>query len=135
LAQKLLAAGEQVVDIPPKLSSRVRVLSTGNARKNDSLDATFTALAALRNDRVAEVLPEDGPQGHTEILKMLTERREDLVAERTRTLNRLHVLLRDLLCNPCLGSSSPPIRPRSCCVAPGRGILRAGYAGSWLPSW
>ena len=102
MAQKLLAAGEQVVDIPPKLSSRVRVLSSfaGNARKNDSLDATFTALAALRNDRLAEVLPEDGPEGHTEILKMLTERREDLVAERTRALNRLHVLLRDLLCDP-----------------------------------
>lgn len=26
----------------------MRVLSTGNARKNDRLDATFTALAALR---------------------------------------------------------------------------------------
>ncbi len=47
LAQKLLAAGERVVEVPPKLSSRVRVLSTGNARKNDGLDATFTALAAL----------------------------------------------------------------------------------------
>src|SRR5215210_6426734 len=35
LAQKLLAAGERVVDVPPKLSSRVRVLSSGNARKND----------------------------------------------------------------------------------------------------
>lgn len=100
LAQKLLAAGEQVVDVPSKLSSRVRVLSTGNARKNDRLDATFTALAALRNDRLASVQSEDGPEGHAEILRMLTERREDLVSERTRTLNRLHVLLRDLLCDP-----------------------------------
>jgi hypothetical protein len=48
----------------PKLSSRVRVLSTGNARKNDALDATFTALAAaLRNERLASVQPEDGPEG------------------------------------------------------------------------
>lgn len=100
LAQKLLAAGEQVVDVPPKLSSRVRVLSTGNARKNDRLDATFTALAALRNDRLASVQSEHGPEGHAEILRLLTERREDLVAERTRALNRLHVLLRDLLSNP-----------------------------------
>jgi transposase len=102
LAQKLLAAGERVVDVPPKLSSRVRVLSSfaGNARKNDSLDATFTALAALRNDRLASVQPEDGPQGHAEILRLLTERREDLVSERTRALNRLHVLLRDLLSDP-----------------------------------
>ena len=85
---------------PPKLSSRVRVLSTGNARKNDALDATFTALAALRNDRLASVQPEDSPEGHAEILRLLTERREDLVCERTRALNRLHVLLRDLLSDP-----------------------------------
>lgn len=100
LAQKLLAGGEQVVDVPPKLSARVRVLSSGNARKNDRLDATFTALAAVRNDRLASVQPEDGPDGHAEILRLLTERREDLVAERTRSLNRLHVLLRDLLSDP-----------------------------------
>jgi hypothetical protein len=83
LAQKLLAAGERVVDVPPKLSSRVRVLSTGNARKNDRLDATFTALAALRNDSLSSVQPEDGPESHVEILRLLTERREDLVSERT----------------------------------------------------
>ena len=101
LAQKLLAAGERVVDVPPKLSSRVRVLSTGNARKNDRLDATFIALAALRNDRLTSVQTEDGPEGHVEILRLLTERREDLVSERTRALNRLHVLLlRDLLSDP-----------------------------------
>jgi hypothetical protein len=100
LAQKLLAAGERVVDVPPKLSSRVRVLSTGNARKNDALDATFTALAALRNDRLTSVQPENGPEGRTEILRLLTERREDLVCERTSALNRLHVLLRDLLSDP-----------------------------------
>jgi len=32
----------------------------------------------------------------TVILRLLSDRRDDLVAERTRTLNRLHVLLRDL---------------------------------------
>jgi transposase len=93
LAQKLVAAGETVVDVPPKLSAKVRVLSTGNARKNDALDATFTALAALRNERLARVHPED----RTEVLRLLSERREDLVAERTRLLNRLHGLLRDLV--------------------------------------
>ena len=53
LAQKLAASGEEVVDVPPKLSAKVRVLSTGNARKNECLDATFIALAALRNERLA----------------------------------------------------------------------------------
>jgi transposase len=93
LAQRLSAAGESVVDVPPKLSARVRVLSTGNARKNDELDALATALAASRNERLAAVDPE----ASSEVLRLLSERREDLVAERTRALNRLHALLRDLV--------------------------------------
>jgi hypothetical protein len=45
LAGRLAAAGESVVDVPPKLSARVRVLSSfaGNARKNDELEALATA--------------------------------------------------------------------------------------------
>jgi transposase len=93
LAGRLAAAGESVVDVPPKLSARVRVLSTGNARKNDDLDALATALAASRNERLAAVDFEAA----SEVLRLLSERREDLVAERTRALNRLHGLLRDLL--------------------------------------
>jgi transposase len=93
LAGRLAAAGESVVDVPSKLSARVRVLSTGNARKNDELDALATALAAWRNERLAAIDPETG----SEVLRLLSERREDLVAERTRALNRLHALLRDLV--------------------------------------
>jgi transposase len=93
LAVRLAATGESVVDVPPKLSARVRVLSSGNARKNDGLDALATALAASRNDRLAVVDPEAA----SEVLRLLSERREDLVAERTRALNRLHGLLRDLV--------------------------------------
>jgi len=93
LAGRLAATGESVVDVPPKLSARVRVLSSGNARKNDGLDALATALAASRNERLAAVDPEAA----SEVLRLLSERREDLVAERTRALNRLHGLLRDLV--------------------------------------
>ncbi len=93
LAGRLVAAGESVVDVPPKLSARVRVLSSGNARKNDGLDALAIALAASRNERLAAVDPEVG----SEALRLLSERREDLVAERTRALNRLHALLRGLV--------------------------------------
>jgi hypothetical protein len=67
----LAAAGEHVVDVPPKLSARVRVLSTGNARKNDGLDALATALAASRNERLAAVDPE----AESEALRLLSERR------------------------------------------------------------
>jgi transposase len=93
LAGRLAATGEAVVDVPPKLSARVRVLSSGNARKNDGLDALATAMAASSNERLAAVDPE----ADSEVLRLLSERREDLVAERTRALNRLHGLLRDLV--------------------------------------
>jgi len=93
LGGRLAGSGESVVDVPPKLSSRVRLLSSGDARKNDELDALATALAASRNERLASVDPEAA----SEVLRLLSERREDLVAERTRALNRLHALLRDLL--------------------------------------
>jgi transposase len=117
LAVRLAGSGESVVDVPPKLSARVRVLSTGNARKNDGLDALATALAASRNGRLAAVDPEAA----SEVLSLLSERREDLVAERTRALNRLHALLRDLLPGGVTGTLSADraarllrgIRPRS----------------------
>ena len=82
LAVRLVDSGESVVDVPPKLSARVRVLSSGNARKNDGLDALATALAASRNGRLAAVDPEAA----SETMRLLSERREDLVAERTQAL-------------------------------------------------
>jgi transposase len=102
LAGRLSAVGESVVDVPPKLSARVRVLSSGNARKNDGLDALATALAASRNERLAAIAPEAA----SEVLRLLYERREDLVAERTRALNRLHGLLRDLVPGGVAGTLS-----------------------------
>src|SRR5215213_7555099 len=100
LCQPFYGNGVTMTEDHRKVSERI-VLSTGNARKNDRLDATFIALAALRNDRLTSVQTEDGPEGHVEILRLLTERREDLLSERTRALNRLHVLLlRDLLSDP-----------------------------------
>jgi transposase len=80
LAVRLAGSGESVVDVPPKLSAKVRVLSTGNARKNDGVDALATALAASRNGRLTAVNAEDS----SEVLRLLSERREDLVAERTK---------------------------------------------------
>jgi transposase len=73
LAVRLAAAGESVTDVPPKLSARVRVLSSfaGITRKNDGLDALATALAASRNERLAAVDPEAA----SEVLRLLSERR------------------------------------------------------------
>ena len=132
LAVRLAASGESVVDVPPKLSARVRVLSTGNARKNDELDALATALAASRNERLAAVDPEAA----SEVLRLLSERREDLVAERTRALNRLHGLLRDLVPGGVTGKLSAEraarilrsIRPRGSASA----LLRRRLASEIL---
>ena len=43
LAQQLLAAGEHVIDVPPTLTARVRVLGSSKASKNDPNDALATA--------------------------------------------------------------------------------------------
>jgi len=40
IASRLLADGEQVVDVPPKLSARARVFSTGQGRKTDATERT-----------------------------------------------------------------------------------------------
>ena len=49
LAQQLLAAGEWVLDVQPKLGARVRLLATGATNKNDPNDARSVAIAALRS--------------------------------------------------------------------------------------
>jgi transposase len=101
----------------------VRVLSKGNARKNDGLDALATALAASRNERLATVDLEAA----SEVLRLLSERREDLVAERTRALNRLHGLLRDLLPGGAAGKLSADRAARIL-----RGIRARGGASARL---
>ena len=50
ITNRLLAGGEQVVDVPPKLSARMRVFATGQGRKTDATDAHSVALAATRTN-------------------------------------------------------------------------------------
>ncbi|MEJ7742918.1 MAG: hypothetical protein WKF73_10400 [Nocardioidaceae bacterium] len=53
LAQRLLEAGEHVVDVPAKLAARVRLFDTGHNRKTDALDAHSIAIVAVRTNRSA----------------------------------------------------------------------------------
>src|SRR4051795_7028489 len=48
IAQRLVADGETVLDVPAKLSARARVFATGQGRKTDPVDAHSVAVAALR---------------------------------------------------------------------------------------
>ncbi len=89
LAQQLVAAGERVLDIQPKLGSRVRLLSSGSANKNDPNDALSVAVAGLRSPRRREVRA-DGP---ATALKLWAKRHRDLARLRAQAACRLHALL------------------------------------------
>jgi hypothetical protein len=67
-------------------------------------------------------------------LRLLTERREDLVAERTRALNRLHVLLRDLLSDGVAKGLSANVAAPSFCVGLVPGMPWDERGSFWPPS-
>src|SRR3954454_7172726 len=93
LAQRLVSDGEPVVDVPAKLSARARVFSTGQGRKTDATDAHSVAVVALRTKGLRAVAVDDV----TVALRLLVDRRDDLGAARTLTVNRLHRLLVELV--------------------------------------
>ena len=92
LAQRLVADGEIVVDVPAKLSARVRVFGTGQGRKTDPVDAHSVAVAALRSKGLQQVAVDDA----TVALRLLVDRRDGLGQARTDLLNRIHKLLLEL---------------------------------------
>lgn len=93
LAQRLLAQGETVVDVPARLAARVRVFDTGNARKTDATDAHAVAMVALRTPRLSEMAFDE----ELIALRLLTDRRDELSHLRVQTVNRLHRLLTELI--------------------------------------
>ncbi|MEJ7633545.1 IS110 family transposase [Aeromicrobium sp.] len=93
LAQRLMEAGEQVVDVPAKLAARARLLDTGHGRKTDAHDAHSVAVAAVR----AKDLRVLAPDGQLEALRILVDQRDQLSNQRVATVNRLHRLLAELV--------------------------------------
>jgi transposase len=93
LAQQLVAAGEQVLDVQPKLASRVRLLQAGDTNKNDPNDAPSVAVAALRSRVCREVIADDYPA----VLKVWSKRHRDLARTRNQVACRLHAVLCDLV--------------------------------------
>jgi transposase len=93
LAQQLVKVGEQVVDVPATLSSRVRLLGTGRSNKNDVNDARAVAVAALRAPMLACVRAED----HTTVLRLLAKSHLDAGRARSQACSRLHALVRELV--------------------------------------
>lgn len=98
----LLEAGEQVVRVPPKLMAEQR--RTARTRgKSDPIDALAVARAALREPD----LPVASHEEASRELKLLVDRREDLVGERTRMINRLRWHLHRLAPGDPAGDPAP----------------------------
>src|SRR6185436_1054035 len=90
LAQQLVAAGEHVVDVPAKLSARVRLLERGRIDKTDPNDARSAAIVAWRTPALNVVTANDE---HRVVLRLLADRDHQITAQRTRSICRLHALL------------------------------------------
>ncbi|RHW22397.1 IS110 family transposase, partial [Nocardioides immobilis] len=93
VAVRLLALGEEVVDVPPKLSARARVFSTGQGRKTDATDAHSVALVGTRMSGLRPVVADE----ELEVLRVLVDRRGWLGEEHTRKVAQLHHLLLELI--------------------------------------
>jgi len=93
LASRLLADGEQVVDVPAKLPARTRVFATGQGRKTGATGAHSVALAATRMQGLRPVVNDQ----QLAVLRILADRRRCLGEDNTRMTCQLHQLLLELI--------------------------------------
>jgi transposase len=91
LEADMLAAGESIVRVPPKLMAHARD-SARSYGKSDPIDALAVARAALREPD----LPVARLDGLAREVRLLVDHRDDLVAENTRHINRLRWHLHEL---------------------------------------
>ena len=93
VAMRLLADGEEVVDVPPKLSARTRVFATGQDRKTNATDAHSVALVGTRMTGLRPVVNDE----QLAMLRILVDRRRALGEDHTRMVAQLHQLLLELI--------------------------------------
>src|SRR5215831_19291461 len=74
LAQRLLASGERVLDVPAKLAARAGVFDTGQGRKTDPADAHAIVMVALRDKGLRELAADPD----LTVLRLLCDRRDEL---------------------------------------------------------
>ena len=84
LERDLLTAGQSVVRVPPTMMAEQRRIARTRG-KSDPIDAAAVARAALREPD----LPVATHDETSRELKLLVDRRDDLVKHRTATINRL----------------------------------------------
>jgi transposase len=93
IAIRLLSDGEQVLDVPPKLSARARVFATGQGRKTDATDAHSVALVGTRMTGLRPMVDDE----QLAVLRILVDRRRSLGEDHTRMVSQLHRLLLELI--------------------------------------
>jgi transposase len=91
LERDLLGAGQAVVRVPPKMMAEQRRIARTRG-KSDPIDAAAVARAALREPG----LPAASHDEVSRTLKLLVDRREDLIRQRTATINRLRWRVHEL---------------------------------------
>jgi transposase len=117
LERDLLSAGQKVVRVPPKMMAEQRRVARTRG-KSDPIDALAVARAVLRQPD----LPVASHDETSRELKLLVDRREDLVQHRTATVNRLLWRVHEL--DP---SWAPPAR--SLDIAKQQRLLMENLAG------
>jgi len=93
VAMRLLTVGEEVVDVPPKFSARVRMFATGQGRKTDVTDAHSVALVGTRMAGLRPVVNDE----QLAVLRVLVDRRRSLGEDHTRMVSQLHAHLLELI--------------------------------------
>ena len=93
IAQRLIADAEQVVDVPAKLSARLRFYATGQGRKTDDTDAHSITLVGVRMTGLRPVVSS----AQLEVLRLLVDRRRRIGEEHTVKICQLHQLLLELI--------------------------------------
>ena len=93
IANRLLADGEEVLDVPPKLSARARVFATGQGRNTDATDAHSVALVGTRMSGLRLVIDDE----QLAVLRILVDRRRSLGDDHTRMVSQLHQLILELI--------------------------------------
>ncbi len=86
LEAALLAAGERVIRVPAAMTGQARRVSR-EAGKSDLIDARAVALVAVRDG--IDCFPQAFCDEHAMEIRLLNDYRDQLISERTRTINRL----------------------------------------------
>ncbi|QGF23350.1 IS110 family transposase [Raineyella fluvialis] len=91
LERDLLGAGQTVVRVPPKMTGQARAIARTRG-KSDPIDALAVARAALAEPNLPRACHDDQARE----LKLLVDRRDTLITQRTATINSLRWRVHEL---------------------------------------